>query len=184
MDKKNVKDLMVPIDEYATVSENATLKDALKALQNAQQKYDKDKYRHRAIIVLNDKKQVVGKISQLDVLKAIEPKYEQLEGPSTGLSRFGFGKKFFTDMYEHHNLFSLPITDLVKNASTLEVKSFMYVPEEGEYTDVNTPIEEAIHMLVIGHHHSLLVRENDVIVGVLRLVDVFHEIHSIMNGIQ
>ncbi len=184
MDKKKVKDLMVPIDEYATVSENATLKEALKALQNAQLKYDKDKYRHRAILVLNDKKQVVGKISQLDVLKAIEPKYEQLEGPSAGLSRFGFGKKFFTDMYEHHNLFLLPITDLVKKASSLEVKSFMYVPEEGEFTSIDTPIEEAIHMIVLGHHHSLLVTDNDVIVGVLRLVDVFHEIHNIMDEIQ
>jgi CBS domain containing-hemolysin-like protein len=49
---KLVKDLMVPLSEYATVSEDATLSDAVAALKQSQADYDRTKYRHRAILVL------------------------------------------------------------------------------------------------------------------------------------
>ena len=42
-------------------------------------------------------------------------------------------------------------------------------------------LEEAIHMIVIGHHHSLLVTRKDSIAGVLRLTDVFNEIFQRMK---
>jgi len=61
-----VKDLMVPLEEYATVSEDATLLEAVMALEAAQEKIDREKYKylHRAILVLNRSGKVVGKISQ------------------------------------------------------------------------------------------------------------------------
>lgn len=42
-----VKDLMVPLEEYATVHEGATLYEA--ALEKAQMEFDQTRYRHRAI---------------------------------------------------------------------------------------------------------------------------------------
>ena len=37
-------------------------------------------------------------------------------------------------------------------------------------------LDAAIHQLVVGHHHSLLVTKGGEIVGVLRLTDVFKEV--------
>ena len=37
----------------------------------------------------------------------------------------------------------------------------------------NATLAEAIHILVMGHHQSLLVTRGDEIVGILRLTDVF-----------
>ena len=45
----------------------------------------------------------------------------------------------------------------------------MYNPTESEYISEDAYLEETIHMLIMGHHHSLLVTKGDDIVGVLRL---------------
>jgi CBS domain-containing protein len=70
-----IKDLMVPLADYATVSEYATLSEAVLALKEAQKNFDQDRYRHRAVLVLDKSGKVVGKVSQIDALKALEPKY-------------------------------------------------------------------------------------------------------------
>ena len=79
----NVKELMVPLNEYASVSEDATLADAIISLEKAQQSFDHTKYRHRAVLVLDQRQQVIGKISQIDALKALEPKYNDIQGGGT-----------------------------------------------------------------------------------------------------
>ena len=183
MEERKVKDLMVPIAEYATVNEDATLKEALAALDKAQKQHDDDQYAHRAIIVIDREQQVVGKISQIDVLKALEPKYMDLCEPGTdsGMGRYGFTKKFFADMCTQYNLWSTSMDQLVKNAAGRPVKSFMYKPKEGEYITEDGTMEEAIHLLVVGRHQSLLVLKDKKIVGVLRLVDMFREITDAMD---
>ena len=44
MEKTTVKEFMVPLSEYATVSENATLIEAIKALKKAQKEFDQNRY--------------------------------------------------------------------------------------------------------------------------------------------
>jgi hypothetical protein len=46
-----VKDLMIPLSEYATASEDATLNEAVLALEKAQNNFQKGKYKHRAILI-------------------------------------------------------------------------------------------------------------------------------------
>ena len=74
-----VKDLMVPLSEYATVSDDATLCDAILALEKAQEEFDQTRYRHRAVLIYDKNQKIIGKISQLDALKALEPKYKELQ---------------------------------------------------------------------------------------------------------
>jgi len=47
-----VKDFMVPLEEYATVSQEATLHEAVLALEKAQIELDPSQHKHRAILVL------------------------------------------------------------------------------------------------------------------------------------
>ena len=169
-----VNELMVPLSEYATVSEDATLHEAVLALEKAQEKFEDKhtRYRHRAILILDKDQNVVGKLSQLDVLKALEPKYrDMLEGK--GSHRFGFSKKFMQSMLQEYHLFANPLEDICRKAGGKNVKEFMYTPEEGEYVEEDASLDQAIHQLVLGHHQSLLVTRDEKIVGVLRLTDVF-----------
>lgn len=170
-----VKDLMIPLAEYATVSEEATLYDAVLALERAQEAFDPKKHRHRAILVFDKKNKIVGKLSQLDILRALEPKYGEM-GDLGPLSRAGFSPEFLRSMVGKFSLFNAPLTDICRKAARLKVRDLMYTPTEGEYVEEGASLGESIHQLIMGHHQSLLVTKNDDIVGILRLTDVFKEI--------
>ena len=115
MEEKNVKDVMVPLAEYATVSQDSTLFDAVLALEDAQTKYNQKRYKHRAVLVLDEAGKVVGKLSQLYVLKALEPKYQDMIRGG-GSHRYGFTKKFMQSMLEDYQLFASPLDDICRRA--------------------------------------------------------------------
>jgi CBS domain-containing protein len=169
-----VKDLMVPLSEYATVSEDATLYDAVLSLEEAQEKFEDKhtRYRHRAILILDKEGQVIGKVSQLDALKALEPKYQDMI-QGEGSQRFGFTKSFMKSMLADYNLFASPMDDICRKAGEQNVKIFMSKLTEGEYVSADATLDVAIHQIIMGHHQSLLVTAGEKIVGILRLTDVF-----------
>jgi CBS domain-containing protein len=178
----SVNDLMVPLSEYATVSEDATLYDAVLSLEKAQEKFEDThtRYRHRAILVLDKNQKVIGKLSQLDVLRALEPKYQEMLGE--GLHRYGFTKEFEKSILEEFHLFANPLEDICRRAGEQNVKKFMRAPTEGEYISADATLGEAIHLLIMGNHQSLLVTRDKSIEGILRLTDVFAAIFHTMKG--
>jgi CBS domain-containing protein len=179
----SINDLMVPLSEYATVSEDATLYEAVLSLEKAQEKFDDKhtRYSHRAILVLDKGQKVIGKISQLDVLRALEPKYENMiEGK--GSHRFGFTKHFMKSIMEDYHLFANPLEDICRKAGEQNVKKFMHTPTAGEYISASATLDEAIHLLIMGSHQSLLVTHDEKIVGILRLTDVFAAVFHTMKG--
>jgi CBS domain-containing protein len=168
-----VKDLMVPIEEYATVPEDATLNDAILTLEKAQEEFDETRYRHRAILIYDKNQKIIGKLSQLDALKALEPKYKELLTDGTA-RHLGFSSTYLEGMLNQFSLWASPLADICRKAIDRRVKEFMYTPTEGEYVHEDASLDMAIHQLIIGHHQSLLVtNKSGEIVGVLRLSDVF-----------
>ncbi len=174
---KTVVDLMVPLAEYATVSQEATLKEVIETLEKTQKEFDnsRDRHRHRAVLVYDENNYIIGKISQLDVLRALEPKYD-LMGGSGSSSRFGFSAKFMKSLINQYHLWDDSLDEICKRAEGLKAKTFMYAPTEGEFVDKNASLGEAIHQLILGHHQSLIVTHKKDIIGILRLSDVFVEI--------
>ena len=180
MKSRIVKEVMVPLAKYATVPDTATMYEAVMALEKAQQEFDQSRYRHRAGLVYDKNKQIVGKVSQLDILKALEPKYEQIEDTKS-ISRLGYSRQFLKKMMDQFNLWNKPLDDICKKASSTKVKDFMYTPTEGEYIEESATLDQGIHQLIIGHHQSLLVTREKDIVGVLRVTDVFKEVCNIIK---
>ena len=171
-----VKDLMVPLTEYATVFEDATLSDAIDALETAQSKFDKSRYRHRAILVCEKKtRKILGKISQMDVIRTLEPKYDLL-GEKESVSRFGFSPQFMKSILDQYELWYEPLKDICHKAGEQNVTDVMYKLTEGEYVKEDSGVNEAVHQLIMGHHQSLLVSQGEEIVGILRLTDIYMEI--------
>lgn len=173
-----VKELMVPLKEYATIHETATLYDAVLALENAQAEWEKSHqtYLHRAVLVYNDKHEIVGKLSQLDLLKGLEPKYNQAAAQGGRMMTSGFSQNFLRSLIKQFSLWDKPLADICKKAAKKRVKDCMYIPEEGEFVDAEDTLDVAINQLVLGHHQSLLVTRNGKIMGILRLTDVFKEV--------
>ncbi|MCP3941731.1 MAG: CBS domain-containing protein [Desulfobacteraceae bacterium] len=185
MKVKLVKELMIPLSEYATVHEDDTLKIAIKTLQDSQKLNISTHYMHRAVLVYDKDKNIVGKMSPLDILKSLEPKYHQVGHPDQmrkmRLSRFGLSNEFMSSIFEQYCLWDESCEELIKTASKLKVKEVMYSLDEGEYVNETASIAEAIHQLIVGHHQSLLVSRNDKVIGILRLSDLFKLVCDIMT---
>jgi len=175
-----VKELMVPLSEYATVPQGSTLFDAVLALEKAQEEFDHTKYKHRGVLILDKDKQVIGKLGQLDVLRALEPKDEDPQEIKE-LSQFGFSSKFVQNVRKHRRLQATPLKDLCSKAFKLKVEDFMQAPSEGEFIEEEASLEIAVLQLVAGRHLSLLVTKDNKIVGVLRLTDTFAALFHTMK---
>ncbi|MEE4240858.1 MAG: CBS domain-containing protein [Desulfopila sp.] len=168
-----VKDLMVPISEYATVKVGTSLIDALLVLEKAQEAYTTSKYQHRAILVLDEDDKVVGKISQLRAIKAIEGQYcytEELDQ----LRQFKFSNTYIARLRDSYRLNSEVVnTDTLKKIAAKKVEEFMQMPTPGEYIAEDSNLDMAIHRLAAETHLGLLVTRGEKIVGILRISDVF-----------
>ena len=184
MKTRKVKDLMVRLEEYATVGEDANLYAAVLALEEAQKKFRQDRYKHRAILVLDRSRRVVGKLSQLDVIKGLEGGYKKM-GDFTGISHTGFSTEFIKSMVDKYDLWQKPLEDICRRSPHIKVRDVMYTPTEGEYVPQEASLDQALHQLVVGHHQSLLVtKDGKEIVGILRLTDVFQEVCEMMKSCE
>lgn len=186
MKSYRVKNLMVPLSEYATVSETASLIEAVKALREAQAAFGQSRYKHRAILVFDGNERFVGKVSQHDVIEALEPNYKEMKSSVDhgSMHRLGFSDDFVKSTKEQYHLWEKALENLCEKAIHLKIKDIMYAPGKGEFVNESDTMDEAIHRLIIGRHHSLLVTaEHDAreIVGVLRLVDVFEFVSDAMH---
>jgi CBS domain-containing protein len=172
---------MVPIEEYATVSQDATLYEAVAALEKAQAEHSKRAYKHRAILVYDDNKKVVGKLSQHDFLEALEPNYDNI-GDMRSITRSGYSTEFIRKLMDNMGLWQNTLRAVCSIGAQIKVKDAMYTPSEGEYIREEASLREGMHLLVFGKHHSLLVTRDSEVVGVLRLTDVFCEVVNVMKN--
>ncbi|WP_457551777.1 CBS domain-containing protein [Desulfobacula sp.] len=179
-----VKELMVPLSEYATVNEDDTLETAIKTLYAFNKKIIKHKFKHRAVLVYDANGNISGKVSSLDVLRSLEPKYSQFghidQIAKMGLSRFGLSNDFVQSLVENYNLWDEDCDSLVKKAKKRKVKEIMHSPHEGEYVNEDVFIPEAIHRFILGYHQSLLVVKQEKVIGILKLTDIFTLIRDLI----
>jgi CBS domain len=173
-----IKDLMVPLEEYAVVYEGSTILDAIEALEKAQELcYEQGRHRHREVLICDLSKNIVGKLGKIDIITALEPKYrsKQAEAAISHTSAAGLSPSILNEMIDWYSLWEEPYAVRCAKAADMKVKDFMRVHRSDEYIREDDSVEMAIHQMVMGHHQSLLVTRNRTVVGVLRLIDVFEE---------
>lgn len=173
---EKVKDLMVPLDDYAVVSQEATMLEAIIALDEAQKKLPPDRQPHRAILAVDDRGNIVGKLGHLAFLKGLEPKYSEV-GDLGMLSHVGLSQEFISSMMENLNLWKGTFVDYVQRAKRTKVKEVMHSVTENISEEAT--ISEAVHKIVMYQTLSLLVTRGEKVVGILRVSDLF----SVMTGI-
>lgn len=175
-----VRDLMVPLSEYATVPVGTTLFEAMLALEKAQEEFDHTKYKHRGILILDESKQVIGKLTHLHALSALEPKADEGNGIKD-LGQFGFSAGFIRDLRKKRRLQEAPLGDLCRKAVELKVEDFMHIAAEDEFIDHAATLDMAIHQLVQEKLLSLLVTCDGSTIGILRVADVFAAVYHHMT---
>ncbi|MFH1139201.1 MAG: CBS domain-containing protein [Pseudomonadota bacterium] len=178
MNAPKIDELMVQIKDYASVSSEASLLDAVEALEKARERADRRRFKHRAVLVIDEQEKIVGKVRPIEVLDNLEPGYGRL-GPLNDPARLSREK--IKNMITERRLWEKPFRQTCRDAALTPVKEIMHVFQENEYIHLDAPIEEAIHQMIIGRRMSLLVEKDGQVVGVLRLTDIYSEVCLIMK---
>lgn len=178
MEEKKVKDMMLSLDEYATVSCDATILEALAALSKAQLGLTNNRYHHRAVLALDSSGKVVGKLSHWAIIRSLEPKLLGEEDIQS-LARAGLKADFIQRLTSNLSLFTGNLSRMCHDAAQIKVRDAM-IPIEGGINE-NAPLTDAIHMLVMTHDYSTPVTRDGDVIGILRLADVFEEVADIIR---
>ena len=175
MEEIRVNQIMVPLSDYATVPDKANLVEAIEAMENKNKRHGDLPYRHRSVLVLNAKNRVIGKLSQVDIMRALEPNYNKI-GTDVSLSRFGFSSSFMNAIRDQFNLWERPLKELFRSLAQIRVTDVMYTPADHQRVAEDSTLQEAMHQFVMGRHQSLLVTASrgKRIVGILRSTDAFN----------
>ncbi len=179
MNKTIVRELMVPLDDYAVVPDTATLLDAVKALDRAQERLPAGRQPHRAVLVADKSGAIVGKIGQLGFLKGLEPKYNML-GDLDTLARAGVSDILVSTMRDHFRYFEDTFSDICQRGAVIPVRDVMHAVREG--IDESATLSEALHQLVMWQQLSLLVTRGGRVTGLIRLSDLFDEVARQMKA--
>lgn len=178
MNEKRVKDLMVPLDHYGLVSQDDTLLDAVLKLEEAQKKRDRRRQPFRAVLVVDDKGKVIGKLGQLAFLKALEPQRNVL-GDMSKLANAGVSEQFISSVMSHYRFFQEDLTSLCNRARNIKVKEVMHPVAES--IDENASMGEAISKIIMWQTLSVLVTRGKEVIGLLRLSDLCQEVAEYMK---
>jgi cardiolipin synthase len=167
---ETARDIMIPLDQYAVVEESATMVDALHALDRVQQLVPEGRHPHRAVLVRDRNANIVGKLGHHAFLSGLEPRYLEIGKPQA-FTHQGYSRSFLLEIMEHMSLWSEDSDTYVRRAISTKVADVMHPVVE--YVDIDAPIAEVIHKLIMYSSLSLVVTEGDNPVGMVRLADVF-----------
>jgi len=169
------KDVMIPVSSYVTIKEDHTLYDVFQVLE--ENKKDSTKHAHRDAIVVNNKGDFKGKVTMIDLFRALEPNYKKLiVDYKKGVLQKDYVMKAVMDF----NLWREPMKNLCERGAGIKVSEVMHVPETHEYIQEDESLEKALHEYVMGVHQPLIVKKGDKITGILRFGDLFEVVRKEM----
>ena len=165
-DTKKVKDLMIPLEDYPHIPYWFSLRQAMAIVRETAIKYE-GQFEPRAVLVFDEKYQLVGIMTLRDIIRGLEPRFMQ----ETGLIK------------ADPNL-ALLMGDLfgpgLKEASqkpVSEVMSSIKVTVQG-----NEPLAKAIFLMIKENVGMMPVIQDSKVAGMIRLSDLLKEISDMVLG--
>ena len=151
--KKNIKELVTPLENYPHLPYWATLKEALVQLGSALEDGI------NTVLVFNEAYKLIGILTPNDILRGIEPTFDH---------RFKERAEFWSDLLS-----------AATNERMMEsVKRFMSPARMA--IDAEDSLFKALHIMVSEKQPLLAIQEQGKIIGVLKLENVFREIVELL----
>lgn len=154
--EKKVRDLMIPVAEYATVQADATVAEAVAVLKNSPGG-------HRSVLVIDAEGRPLGLLAFRDLLRAIEPRYlapEKSRLPLDWNSRVP--EVFWEGMF----------TERVLAEARKKVREIL--PARQLLTvEADDPLMKAAHLMLRHNVGTIPVLEQGRVVGMIRINEVF-----------
>jgi CBS domain-containing protein len=174
MKKIQVKEIMIPILNYVTVQKENSLIEVLQSLELARK--SDNEHAHRDAIVVDANGVFIGKVTMIDIFRALEPNYKKVEKqPQMSM----LSTEYVMQVARDFNLWMEPTQTIRERGSRLKVADVMHAPEKMEYIKETATLDKALHLYVMGIHQPLIViNEDGKVTGVLRFGDVFEAVRQ------
>jgi len=166
-DNPVVKKFIIPLEKYPNLNENQTIHDAVQVIRSFICG-ENDRLRYAALLVLNDQNQLVGAVTLRDILRGLDPRFREFPK----VKKFeGKGSEFpdLTILWEDSFF-----VECTKRSHVL-IKDFM---SSIHHVKGGDPILKALSIMLSTNHDILPVVENDTVIGVIRLEEIFKEIND------
>ncbi|ACV61901.1 CBS domain-containing protein [Desulfofarcimen acetoxidans DSM 771] len=150
---KAVEEIMIPVEDYQKIAEDATVYDAIKVIQNSFHRDGMAWHGHRSVLVINNCSQFVGVLTIRGLLKAAGLQ-ELLD--DIGIKSESWGWYYMQRLKEN----SIRVRDVMRPINSASVNA-------------GDSIYEAAKVLLKYNVNSLPVLRNNQLVGVVRVLDIF-----------
>jgi CBS domain containing-hemolysin-like protein len=171
---RRVREVMIPIDEYPSVRDVATLHEAIQKIEGSQLEVARRPSLPRVLLVFDEIDVMVGYVRRRDLMRGLEPKFLR-----------GVPLDYRTQMFDVEvdpNLAELSFDRMVRGireAAHRPVSKVMQ-PIEG-ILDADDHVMKAIQEMVSLDVNLLPVVSEGQLVGVVRSVDLFHELAQLLG---
>jgi len=172
-EEKTVEEVMISIEDYSTLSAEATVKEAIDKLRlSFSSKMATGcimETGHRSLLVIDDSGQAQGLLAILDLLQAIMPAYMSAPKPSTADS-IQYSPMFWAGMF----------TWETKELAKRRIKEIM---SPAPLTiGAQASLMEAAYLMVTNQERRLAVVRAGKVIGVIREQDLFFEMEKTLRG--
>jgi CBS domain-containing protein len=163
---KKVKDLMIPLEDYPHIPYWFTLRQAVAVVREATVKFE-GAFEPRAVLVFDEKYQLMGILTLRDMIKGLEPNFLQ----ETSLV------KMDPNLTVLMGDLSGPNMRTASRRPVSEVMSPIQVTVNG-----SAPIAKALYLMIQGNVGLMPVMQAGKVAGMVRLSDLFNEIAQVVLG--
>ncbi|HBW36853.1 CBS domain-containing protein [Desulfosporosinus sp. BICA1-9] len=155
--KIDLRQIMIPLDQYPSISEEGSLDNAINLLTEEFKKRDNIWHNYEALLTTSSSGEITGMLTLRSALTASrEFKYPSLRHRLINL------------------LFNKPVP-----TSNLQVKNFIH-PLKSRLVNISDELDEVILLILKHNYNSVLVSNNQRIVGVIRTIDLFWYIDDVL----
>lgn len=160
MPERKARDIMIPIENYASVNACDNLRDAMRVLRNSLSSG------YRTLAVIDEKGDLVGFLTTRTLLNA--------------LSVYGFDEDF--EMADNWGTFFVRMEkERLKN---VKVKKIMR-PVEEVFVNEDTPLHEVARVLLSSQvNHVPVLNEQKRVVGIVRTIDILDVLADILSQVE
>jgi predicted transcriptional regulator len=171
---RRVKEVMIPVEQYPSVQDNSTLREAIQVIEEAQLEVETRKSLPRVLLVFDQINVLVGTVRRRDIMRGLEPKY-LLSKP------LEYKKKLF-DIDVDPNLAELSYDRVVRGIREQADRPISDVMNPIEaILDADDHVMKAVQAMVALDVNLIPVLQGGQLVGVVRSVDVFRDLAQLLK---
>jgi DNA-binding response OmpR family regulator len=171
--EKTVREVMIPIEDYTTLNQECTVKEAIDKLRESFfAKVATSRIMetgHRSLLVYDDRGKIIGILAIIDLLRAVMPGYLSAPKPSMADS-VQYSPMFWSGMF----------TREVSRLAEKKIRDVMSPAPRTINADAN--LMEAAYTMIYQNKRRLAVIDAGEVIGIIREQDLFFEIDRILRG--